>query len=128
MGLLCERPEGSGELSAGQISREQSAEDGVSEVGHGLAVVPRAEISHVQNAAFPRLSRGAGKRCPRTAARVRVFNLYAPFVSAASQAQIDAIVDDLGRRHIAIALEAGVMNVGPASTQPASALAKSLST
>jgi hypothetical protein len=54
-----------------------------------------------------------------TAARVRVFKLYAPFVSAASQEQVNAIVDDLGRRHIAIALEAGPMNIGPASTHPA---------
>ena len=53
-----------------------------------------------------------------TAARVKVFKLYASFLGPASQDQVNAIVADLNRRHIAIALEAGVIDVGPISTHP----------
>lgn len=54
--LLGERAEGGGELAAGEIASQEGADDGVSEVGHGLAVIPRMEVGHVQNAVFLRPS------------------------------------------------------------------------
>lgn len=47
----------------------------------------------------------------KAASHVAVFKLYASFVSRASDDQMAQIVADLNRRGIAIALEAGVMNV-----------------
>src|SRR5579859_1129251 len=44
------------------------------------------------------------------ASHIKVFKLYASYLSRAPQEEIDAIVSDLNRRHIAIALETGVMN------------------
>ena len=52
------------------------------------------------------------------AAHVKVFKLYASYLSGAPQDELDAIVGDLNRRHIPIALEVGVMNVGPKATNP----------
>ncbi len=52
------------------------------------------------------------------ASHIKVFALYASYLSGAPQEEIDAIVADLNRRHIPIALEVGVMNVGPKSTNP----------
>jgi hypothetical protein len=52
------------------------------------------------------------------AAHVAVFKLYGSFLSRASQDQVNTIVADLNRRGIAIALETGVMNIGPQSTNP----------
>ena len=46
MPLLGKRTERDGELAAGQIARQQGADDRVSKVGHGLAVVPGMETSH----------------------------------------------------------------------------------
>jgi hypothetical protein len=54
----------------------------------------------------------------QAAGHVKVFALYTSFVGPASQDQIDKIVADLKRRQMAIALEAGVMNIGPKSTNP----------
>jgi hypothetical protein len=54
----------------------------------------------------------------KAAQSVKVFKLYASFVGGAPQDQIDKIVVDLNRRGIAIGLEAGVMNIGPRSTNP----------
>lgn len=45
------------------------------------------------------------------AAQVGVFKLYGSFLAHAAQGQVDAIVAGLNRRHIPIALEAGVINV-----------------
>ncbi len=44
-------------------------------------------------------------------AHTQVFKLYGSFVAHATQPQISAIVADLKRRHIAIALESGVLDV-----------------
>ena len=55
----------------------------------------------------------------QAASHVKVFKLYGSYLSRAPQEEVDRIVADLNRRHIAIALEVGVMNVGPASTHPA---------
>jgi hypothetical protein len=52
------------------------------------------------------------------AEHVKVFKLYSSFIEQAPQDQVDKIVADLNRRHIDIALEAGLMNVGPKSTNP----------
>src|SRR5450631_4494865 len=52
------------------------------------------------------------------ASHVKVFKLYASYLSGAPQEEIDNIVADLNRRHIPLALEVGVMNVGPKSTNP----------
>jgi len=52
------------------------------------------------------------------AAHIKVFKLYTSFLTGASQEEIDNIVADLNRRQIPIALEVGVMNVGPKSTNP----------
>jgi hypothetical protein len=52
------------------------------------------------------------------ASHVKVFELYGSYVSGAPQEEINTIVADLNRRHIPIALEVGVMNVGPKSTNP----------
>lgn len=52
------------------------------------------------------------------ASHVKVFKLYASYLSGAPQQDIDTIVADLKRRRIAIALETGVMNVGPKATNP----------
>jgi hypothetical protein len=52
------------------------------------------------------------------ASHISVFKLYASYLSGAPQEEIDAIVSDLNRRHIPIALEVGVMNVGPKATNP----------
>jgi hypothetical protein len=52
------------------------------------------------------------------ASHIKVFKLYGSYLSGAPQEEIDTIVADLNRRHIAIALEVGVMNVGPKSTNP----------
>jgi hypothetical protein len=46
MPLLGERTERHGELAARQIARQQGADDRMSKVGHGLAVVPRVETGH----------------------------------------------------------------------------------
>lgn len=45
------------------------------------------------------------------ASHTGVFKLYASFLAHASQEQVNAIVSDLNRRGIVIALEIGVMNV-----------------
>jgi hypothetical protein len=45
------------------------------------------------------------------ASHVDVFTLYAGFILEATQDQIDAVVSDLSRRGIALALETGVINV-----------------
>jgi len=45
------------------------------------------------------------------ASHVNVFKLSTPFVLQATPEQIDAVVSDLNRRGIAIALETGVINV-----------------
>ena len=52
------------------------------------------------------------------AAHTQVFKLYAAYVNHTSQSQIDTVVADLNRRHIAIAIEVGVMDVGTAKTNP----------
>jgi hypothetical protein len=52
------------------------------------------------------------------ASHVTVFQLPASYVGHAPQDEIDNIVADLNRRHIPLALEVGVMNVGPKSTNP----------
>jgi hypothetical protein len=52
------------------------------------------------------------------ASHLKVFKLYASYLSGAPQEEIEAIVADLNRRHIAIALEVGVMNIGPKATNP----------
>jgi len=52
------------------------------------------------------------------ASHVKAFGLYASYLSGAPQEEIDTIVADLNGRHIPIALEVGVMNVGPKSTNP----------
>src|ERR1700735_3001504 len=52
------------------------------------------------------------------ASHIKVFKLYGSYLSGAPQEEIDTIVADLNRRHIAIALEVGVMNVGPKATNP----------
>jgi hypothetical protein len=52
------------------------------------------------------------------ASHIKVFKLYASYLSGAPQEEIDTIVADLNRRHIPLALEVGVMNVGPKSTNP----------
>src|SRR5450631_4301158 len=52
------------------------------------------------------------------ASHVKVFKLYASYLSGAPQEEVDAIVSDLNRRHIPIALEVGVMNIGPKATNP----------
>jgi hypothetical protein len=54
----------------------------------------------------------------QAASHVRVFKLYGSYLSRAPQEEVDRIVADLNRRHIALALEVGVMNVGPAATHP----------
>lgn len=54
----------------------------------------------------------------QAASHIKVFELYGSYLSGAPQEEIDAIVADLNRRHIPIALEVGVMNVGPKSTNP----------
>jgi hypothetical protein len=55
---------------------------------------------------------------PQAASHVKVFKLYGSYLTRAPQEEIERIVEDLKRRHIAIALEVGVMNVGPAATHP----------
>lgn len=52
------------------------------------------------------------------AAHVKVFQLPASYLGHAPQPEIDQIVADLKRRHIPLALEVGVMNVGPKATNP----------
>jgi hypothetical protein len=52
------------------------------------------------------------------AAHTQVFKLYGSYIAHAPQEQINTVVADLNRRHIDIALETGVINVGPASTNP----------
>src|SRR5579872_1298570 len=47
----------------------------------------------------------------KAASHTKVFKLYGSFVGPASQGQVDTIVADLNRRGIAIALEAGVIDV-----------------
>ena len=52
------------------------------------------------------------------ASHIKVFEFYGSYLSGAPQEEIDTIVADLNRRHIPIALEVGVMNVGPKATNP----------
>jgi hypothetical protein len=54
----------------------------------------------------------------KAANHINIFKLYSSFVGPAPQDQVDRIVADLNRRHIAVALETGVMNIGPKSTNP----------
>lgn len=56
------------------------------------------------------------------AAHTQVFKLYGSFVGHATQPQIDAIVADLKRRHMAIALESGVLDVPNKPTPPCGGL------
>jgi hypothetical protein len=56
------------------------------------------------------------------AAHTQVFKLYGSFVGHATQAQINIIVADLNRRHIAIALENGVLDVPTTPTPPCGGL------
>ena len=56
------------------------------------------------------------------ASHIKVFKLYASYLSRAPQEEIDAIVTDLNRRHIAIALEVGVMNGPPKPVPPCGGL------
>jgi hypothetical protein len=56
------------------------------------------------------------------AAHTQVFKLYGSFVGHATQPQIDAIVADLKRRHIDIALENGVLDVPNTPTPPCGGL------
>lgn len=49
---------------------------------------------------------------------ISVFKLYGSYLEHAPQDQVNKIVADLNRRHISIAVEAGVMNM-PATTKPA---------
>jgi hypothetical protein len=52
------------------------------------------------------------------ASHVKVFQLPGSYLAHAPQDEINTIVADLNRRHIRIALEVGVMNIGPKSTNP----------
>jgi hypothetical protein len=52
------------------------------------------------------------------ASPVAVFKLYGSYLARADQSEVDRIVADLKRRHIAIGLETGVMNVGSKNTNP----------
>lgn len=56
---------------------------------------------------------------PRAAAQVSVFVIHGPYLNGAPQVDIDRIVADLNRRHIAIALSVGVMDVGRRAMNPA---------
>jgi len=55
----------------------------------------------------------------QAASHVKVFMLYGSYLSGAPREEVEHIVADLNRRHIPIALEVGVMNVGPKATNPA---------
>lgn len=54
----------------------------------------------------------------QAAAHVNVFKLYEGYLIDAPQDHVDKIVADLNRRHISIALEGGLMNVGEGSANP----------
>jgi hypothetical protein len=54
----------------------------------------------------------------QAASHIKVFQIPASYLSHAPQEEIDVIVADLNRRHIPLALIAGVMNVGPRKTNP----------
>ncbi|MCK1368316.1 hypothetical protein [Bradyrhizobium sp. 62] len=53
----------------------------------------------------------------RSAQKVSVFQLYGAYLEHAPQDQVDKIVKDLKKRHIAIAVEAGVINM-PSAAKP----------
>ncbi len=54
----------------------------------------------------------------QAAGHIKVFKLYGAYLSRAPQDEVNRIVSDLNRRHIPIALEVGVMNVGATATNP----------
>jgi hypothetical protein len=54
----------------------------------------------------------------QAASHVNVFKLYEGYLISAPQDQVDKIVADLNRRHIPIALEGGLMDVGEGSANP----------
>jgi hypothetical protein len=54
----------------------------------------------------------AGAPWPHAAGGVRVFKIYSQFASLASDGELQAAFADLRRRHIALALEAGLMTAG----------------
>ena len=53
-----------------------------------------------------------------TSSHTQVFKLYGSYLPFAAQDEINTVVADLNQRGIDIALEVGVMNVGPATTNP----------
>jgi hypothetical protein len=53
------------------------------------------------------------------ASHIKVFKLYASYIGHAPQDEINSIISDLNRRHMAIALEVGVINIGTIATHPA---------
>jgi hypothetical protein len=59
---------------------------------------------------------------PVAAAHTQVFKLYGSFVGHTTQARINTIIADLNRRHIAIALENGVLDVPSTPTPPCGGL------
>ena len=52
------------------------------------------------------------------ATHTQVFKLYASYLGHAPQEQVNRVIADLARRHIEIALETGVLDVGPANRNP----------
>ncbi len=52
------------------------------------------------------------------ASHTQVFKLYSSFLVRSPQQQVNAVVADLKRRNIDIAVEVGAINVGPAATNP----------
>jgi hypothetical protein len=55
----------------------------------------------------------------RAASHVKVFKLYPSYAAQVPQSELDSVITDLKRRGIAIALEAGVMNVDNKNPVPA---------
>lgn len=58
----------------------------------------------------------------QAASHVKVFKLYASYLGHAPQDEINTIIADLNRRHMAIALEVGVINIGFAPRPPCGGL------
>jgi len=58
----------------------------------------------------------------QVASRTRVFKLYGAYLGVAPQDQVDTVVADLKRRHIAIDLEIGPMNVSYSPLPPCGGL------
>ena len=106
-------------VSATRAQEHKSERETNREIWLGPQSLPPAPLAH--DADFMEMFTPAAP-WRFAAAHTQVFKLYGSFLGHTTQAQVNAIVADLKRRHIAIALENGVMDVPNSPTPPCGGL------